>query len=410
MKKISRFMILYILSAMVLSYSSVRADEAAAVEISRDIQANHTPFGIVFDKIHIAQGSAELHGYIGLGDSALWTGALLAAESFRYATTQSGEALENIKRTLIAIDKLSRISGDGLLARFIYPVDGPYVEFFKQDSKGSYWQANLDGQEYYYLTHTTRDQFAGVFFGLGVAHDFVEDQWAKDLARDIITRLVDYLESHHWHMYNPDGKIYETFFHRPDHRLSILRLASHVNPSRFTKSYQTQRFWFSDDVWLPTFWETRDKRGSYFKFNLDFMYFFNLLRLEEPRSLYYRRYQRAYTILKEATKSHLNAHFNMIDRALTGPEANRDAKTASMLDETLARGLWHKTVDNRGKYKECAPNVSCEPIPVADRTYTDFLWQRDPFTLYAEGDDRIKANGIDYILPYWMARYFEVVP
>jgi hypothetical protein len=40
---------------------------------------------------------------------------------------------------------------------------------------------------------------------------------------------------------------------------------------------------------------------------------------------------------------------------------------------------------------------------------TDFLWQRSPFLLFGGGEGLIEGPGIDYILPYWMARYYGVL-
>ncbi|MBI3281058.1 MAG: hypothetical protein HYZ57_14580, partial [Acidobacteria bacterium] len=45
-------------------------------------------------------------------------------------------------------------------------------------------------------------------------------------------------------------------------------------------------------------------------------------------------------------------------------------------------------------------------IPVAERVRTDFLWQRSPFLLYGGGAGTIESAGIDFILPYWMGRYY----
>jgi hypothetical protein len=67
------------------------------------------------------------------------------------------------------------------------------------------------------------------------------------------------------------------------------------------------------------------------------------------------------------------------------------------------RDVW---VDLRGKYKACDSDRACEVIPVPERVRTDFLWQRSPFLLYGGGSGRIESPGIDFILPYWMARHY----
>ena len=42
---------------------------------------------------------------------------------------------------------------------------------------------------------------------------------------------------------------------------------------------------------------------------------------------------------------------------------------------------------------------------------TDFLWQRSPFLIRQEyvGEGTIETAAIDYILPYWMGRYYGVI-
>jgi hypothetical protein len=47
-------------------------------------------------------------------------------------------------------------------------------------------------------------------------------------------------------------------------------------------------------------------------------------------------------------------------------------------------------------------------VPI--RPTTDFLWQRDPFQLAGGGYDTIEGPEVDYILPYWMGRYYGVIP
>jgi hypothetical protein len=117
-----------------------------------------------------------------------------------------------------------------------------------------------------------------------------------------------------------------------------------------------------------------------------------------------------YDILRRTTDDHVNAHFNMIDRSLKGPDDVRDANTRAYLDQWLLRPRRDVYVDLRGVYPSCgADDVACAPIPVAQRVTTDFMWQRSPFQLAGGGSGQIEGAGIDYILPYWMARYYGVL-
>jgi hypothetical protein len=129
-----------------------------------------------------------------------------------------------------------------------------------------------------------------------------------------------------------------------------------------------------------------------------------LIRLEEtgsPRNSYVS----AYNTLRKCTGSHQNAHFNMIDRALNGPTATRDADTQRYLDLWLKRPRRNFEVDLRSKYAACGTDRACSPVPVDERPNTDFLWQRSPFSLYGAGDGMIETAAIDYILPYRMSQY-----
>jgi hypothetical protein len=127
-----------------------------------------------------------------------------------------------------------------------------------------------------------------------------------------------------------------------------------------------------------------DAHGWYFKFNLDYISFYHLIGLENSsfRKFFYTE---AYGILRNATGTHLNAHFDAIDRSIRGPNTGRDYDTRTFLDQWLTRPRRDPYVDLTGVYPSCGSvgSEACSPIPVSARIPTDFLWQRDPFQLVA---------------------------
>jgi hypothetical protein len=199
------------------------------------------------------------------------------------------------------------------------------------------------------------------------------------------------------------------FWARADQQLSLLSVGRQVNPARFEKRYETARVLSVTGIRVPIGLEVLDDHNSYFKFNLDAICFFNLIRLETD-SFFRGAYLGAYEILRRTTDGHGNAHFNMIDRALRGPDQRRDSETQILLSAWLERSRRDYYVDLRGRYPACGADRACSVIPVADRVNTDFLWQRSPFLLYGGGEGKIEGAGIDYILPYWMARSFGIMP
>src|SRR5450755_3691817 len=114
-------------TTVLLWASAGTASEADAVAISANIQARHVPFGTLLDPIYASPTSDQIMGYTRCGDSALWTGALLAAESFRYKVTQSAVALQNVKSALAGLKSLADVTGDDRLARCMVPANSPYA-------------------------------------------------------------------------------------------------------------------------------------------------------------------------------------------------------------------------------------------------------------------------------------------
>src|SRR5262245_12904787 len=384
------------------------ASEEDAIAISKNIRARHMPFGTIMDPIFATPdpASEQIVGYTHCGDSAIWTGHYLAAEALRYKVTRSPEALENVRVALAGIASLLNVTGTNLLSRCLIPMTSPYAQAIikEEASHGVYQNTQF---QFYWIGGTSRDQYSGVFFGLGVAYDLVDDPQVQAGIASLTTLLLDFLRGHNWSVRMPDGSISTTFIGRADQQLSLLQVGRHVNKARFSTTYALYRFFFSPLAIVPISAEVLDN-NSYFKFNLDSINLFNLIRLES--SSFKGIYGRAYDVLWHHTDDQKNAFFNMIDRALSGPNDARDADTREMLIEWLLRPRRDQPIDLRGVYPACgSPDQACVPVPIVDRPRTDFLWQRNPFLLVGQGTGTIETAGIDYILPYWMGRYYGTV-
>jgi hypothetical protein len=381
------------------------ASEADAIAISQNIRATHLPFGVVVDPIFASPDSGEIIGYTHCGDSAIWTGHYLAAEAFRYNVTRSDEALDNVRAAVAGIASLLNVTGTNLLARCLVPMNSQYAQQMIQEEAANGVYLNTQAG-YYWIGNTSRDQYSGVFFGLGVAYDLVDDTQVRAVIAPLVTLLLDFLRGRNWFVTMPNGIVSTTFIGRPDQQLSLLQIGRHVNSGRFSATYDQYRFFLAAQVIVPISFEVLDD-GSYFKFNLDSINLFNLIRLEQ--SSFAGLYRDAYNVLRRHTDDHQNAFFNMIDHALNGPSEPRDSGTLQMLDDWLWRPRRDLPTDLRGVYPACEQeDQACSPVPIVDRARTDFLWQRSPFQLVGQGTGTIESAGIDYILPYWMARYYGV--
>ncbi len=390
--------------------------ESDAVAISQNIQANHWPYLTLLNPRYMSGDpnspdymTLSPNGYTQAADNAIWTGHYLAAEAFRYSVTHSDDALANVRKALTGITALIDVTGTDLLARFLIPRSSPYANaVLGEESRHGIHEATYRGEPYAWLGNTSRDQYSGVFFGLGVAYSLVPDAAVQSEIRSDVTRMLNFLIKNGWNIRMPDGTVSTTFAGRSDQELSFMQVGRLVDPVKWTTTYKTMRTSLSSSVGTPILVECWDPYGSYYKFNLDHINLYNLIRLEEagtPRN----QYLSAFTRLRNCTGSHQNAHFNMIARGLQGENSTRDAQTVDMLGRWLLRPRRNVFVDNNGKYPACATNRACSPIPVQDRYTTDFLWQRSPFQLTGGEDGAVPTPGVDYILPYWMARYYGVL-
>jgi uncharacterized protein (TIGR03437 family) len=371
--------------------SGMRASESDALAISAVIQARHLPFSTILDPIFTSSSSTQIASYTRCGDSALWTGAYLAAESFRYNVTRSADALANVKGALAGLKALADVTGDNRLARCMAAANSPYATgISNEEAANTIHQA----PPWIWVDNTSRDQVVGAFFGLGAAFDLVDDAGVKSGVSDLATRLLGFIAHHQW---SPNDDISNTFLLRAEELQMLIQVARHVNPS--------------NGISGPFLVPPVDSGvlvdvtglGSYFKFNLDYMSFYNLVRIQDNGDN-----RDAYQTLRRFTASHQNAFFDMIDRVLNGPNTVRDAEVRTLLDQWLQRSKRDFFVDASSSVAVCG-SEACQPVPVPLRPPTDFLWQRDPFQLSEGGSGLIESAGIDYILPYWMARYYGVI-
>jgi len=383
-----------------------RATDANALAISSNIQATHVPFGTVLDPIFAGPASNQIIGYTRCGDSAIWTGHYLAAEAFRYQVTQSPAALANVKQAIAGIKSLLDVTGTNLLARCLVPLNSPYGAGIQSEEAANGIYTNSSAG-YFWVGNTSRDQYMGVIFGLGVAYDMVNDAGVQASISQIATRLVQFLEGHAWTIVMPDGSISTTFVIRPDQILTLLQVGRHVNPSAFSTDYDINKILLAAGV-LTAVGVDAASDSSYFKFNLDYISFYNLVRLESSseKSIYLAAYQ----VLRDATDGDQNAMFDLVDHALSGPSLSRDAEGSALINEWLQRPSRDNAVNLNGVVAVCGSQGACKPIPVVLRPPDEYLWEESPYQLSGGGSGIIETAGVDYILPYWMARYYGVIP
>ncbi len=408
--------------------------EQAALAASADMQTTHTPYGGVLSA-HMTlptYGQGTPDHWLGFGDSAIWTGHYLAGESFRYACTQDPQAKANATRAIAAITDMFDVEtpGGGHLARCAVPVTAPDAATLQTDPHA--FTSTLRGQSVVCLGDISRDQYLGVMHGLGCAWDFIGDPATQQAAGALEGRVVDYLVANGWvAMQHDNVTMSAPFVQSPDKMIAFTALAAHANPS-----YQALRDQVGQLAWVLWVFDedgALDPLSSYYKWNLGEGTDYHAVRLETDPSRY-QAIARHRAIVRTAIGHHENAYFQTIDTALDStlaptlaPEildelrrfvsrGRRDFPVTNSTDPTIQKGSYsvplsfQKTSSGSATLTPTTIVEALYPIAVEKRPSTDFLWQRDPFQLDGGGDPQQQEPGVDIVLPYWMARYYKLVP
>ncbi len=382
-------------SAGILALPALPA-ESDALAIEANIAANHLPFGGIIDPYYASPTGTTITGYTRCADSALWSGAWLAAESYHYAVDQSPTALTNVKNAIAAIQGLVDVTGHNQLARCMFAANWQFAAGIESEESASGNSIN-QAPPWVWVGNTSRDEVVGVFFGLTTAYDFVNDPGVHASIGPLAHLIAHYISGNFY--WSPDDDVTTTFRDRPEELQDLVSTTLHVNPGD-TISAPLLVAPFDAGVLVDI-----QSNSSYFKFNLDYMSFFNLVRYNPNSS----QYLGAYVDVRNYTANHQNPFFDMIDHALRGAN-NFDTEVRPLLDQWLLRPKRDLNIDDSKLVPTCSSTEACSPIPVPIRPTTDFLWQRDPFQLAGGGNDTIEGAGVDYILPYWMGRYYGVIP
>jgi hypothetical protein len=379
-----------------------------AARIQNTLETRHIPYGMILDPVFAAADSEEIIGYSRCGDSALWTGVWLAAESYRYSVTRAPEALGNVKTAIDGIRKLIDVTGGDLLARCAFPNDSPWASYMSsEEARHGVHSGIVDKQAWTWIGNTSRDQYVGVFFGLTAAYDYTYDDQVRGSVRYLVSKMLSKLLKNGWLVRMPDG-LSTTFLHRPDQQLALLKLGRRVDNGDFGWQYRISSTTLAGSVAAPVIVEAAEDHEHYFKFHVTYLTFFMLLTGGD-NSWNEMNYRKGFSILRNTTDGHGNAFFDLVERAVEDPEEERDRRAAALLEEWLQRPRRDDWVDLRGEFPACVQeDRACEVLPVVRRVRTDNLWQRSPFLLYGGGAGTIESPGLDYLLPYWMGRYYKL--
>ena len=315
---------------------------------------------------------------------------------------------------------------------------------------------------------TSRDAYAGTTFGLATALDLVgpDDAALRSMiANDLIT-LTAFTFQYAWGTPRPTGQVvipvvfggndldgvYSPLFdYDPAAEMNLAQVALHASEvlGNTVQEVKWNAVWLSElTTQLPALTasllqDVYQPHDSFYKFHLDYLNLFDLIRLE-PNAVVRDQMREALAALDATTGQDVDGLFDALVYSLTG-SPSRMAAAVSEEQGWLAYKARLETVsgdtDNSqdcgtppapGKI-DCVPETqtqvvqplpgglpplvttlagnggsrSLTPLPVEDRPGTDFLWQKDPTNLDSNEPANWEPPGDDFLLPYWMLRYYS---
>ena len=139
--------------------------------------------------------------------------------------------MNNVKKAIAGIQSLTDVTGNGLLARCMILASSPFAAGIASEEVNNGVHM---APPWIWIGNMSRDQFAGVVFGLAVAYDLVDDPALKSSISTLVTRVIDYPRGHDWRIPEPDRSDNLGFLPRSDYIQTLLAVGRHINPSHFS--------------------------------------------------------------------------------------------------------------------------------------------------------------------------------
>ncbi len=383
-------------------------------------------------------------------NDGLFTGLYCASQCFRYKATGDPRALANAKRSLYALIKLTEVSGKkGFIARAIrYKDEHNYGTGNREE-----WCPCENDPDCEWLGETSSDEVTGHFYAYGIYYDLVADDEDKKKIAETVKNVIDHIIENDFHLsdvdnipttwanWNPASLNGDDrwFYERGTNSLEILsflKTAFHVTGD---KKYDDifnmliKKHHYGMNVMR---YKAEDAHIGHIDDQLDFANIYALIKYTDDEAQ------------KEIFKMGLTHHFayerverspwfNITYGALTGQNCDIEAAAKGLSEMTLDLVrypaynsyrkdiVWDDEQEKIGLPKQLKYPVEYYNRPMHHYDGNPFLCDagcEEFVETYKSNDNRLAflpgsggADGMSavtpyvYLLPYWMARYYNLL-
>lgn len=398
---------------------------------------------------------SENEGYVCTGDNdGLWTGLYLGALCFEYACTKDPEVRAAAHRSLLAMIKLTEITGiEGFTARSIRYIDeAGYGTGVRHE-----WHhtADKDGNELEWLGETSSDEMVGHFYAYSNYFDLVADDEEKKLIASVVKKILDHILDNKFRLVDTDGvpttwANWDPDLLNNDHKwiyekgtnslqiLTFLKAGYHITgDKRYEDAFE---YLIRDKHFAMNLMQYKILDGHLLHIddNHDFLMISLLMRyVDDPklRSVF----AMGLTHHWDDEKAEHNAFFNFVYGACTGEQCDIETSVDELADYPMDQILWtlynswrdldwdmrptevgmipqlyHPLPAHERRINSCDSNRFIADSGIAGEAERLFTKSDDPtaFTMFpGTGDDHgmYLMACTNYTHPYWFARYYGLI-
>ncbi|MEW6201533.1 MAG: hypothetical protein AB1546_06135, partial [bacterium] len=399
--------------------------EQKALHFEHITQERHNRLGMIANSLLKTPGDVSSFILIPDDNDGQWTEMYLAAESFRFATTGDPEALRNARESFQAMERLLTISPvKGYPVRSVLPAD----ECKGKDT--SIWHMLPTG-DWCIKSDTSVDELVGHYFGLPIYYDLVADETEKETIRRLITNLTDYIVDNGYRLLDENGKVTTHGHWEPEwvnthgrlgdqglnslQALSALRSAYHI--TRNEKYLQKYDYLIKEHRYHRNTLKQKEISDRH-QINHDsdemaLLSFYNLIRYEtdpELRNKYYLEGMRL-SWLKDLPER--NPEQIIFYGAFAEHDFRLDLAVQTLREIPLDLVMWSVRNSHRADIAAAQrPDRFKNLQSLLVLPYTEIQtmrWADNMYQLDTNSDGNYEACATFWLLPYWMARYYDMI-
>lgn len=362
-------------------------------------------------------------------NDGLWTSMYLAGELFRYAVTESGEALQNCYQAFEALERLEAITPmDGFPARAV-----ERSGYFVADPER--WQPAGDNRWDWKAT-TSSDEIVGHFFAYGLFAEIVPDTAMKERAVDLMDRIMAHIVRNDWYLIDYDGQPTRWGRWNPEYVNQFPRAVGdrRLNSIEIIAFLQTAYHFTGKEVYKKKAYQLLDEHGylenimtpiteigrvdgidlsdswNHSDDELAFLSYWNLYRYAFTGKLR-EQYSTAIKDHWEIERPEKNPLWSFIYGSTGAEEIDLEAAIWFLQEFPLDMIDWTIRNSHRKDITKLEPNFRNQTVagvlPPYERPLSKF--NGNAFRLDGGSSGHREYSGDIYLLPYWMGRYLKLI-